>query len=113
LLLPLEVALVALVLVLCTVYSSTNFVFSSLFCLYKTAIQASSHRFSSGRRGDRDGDGISLFMLRLPSVLQFFSPVSVISDLFAGSQSTVNAEVTGIPTLLIFRSSIPVALGWG
>lgn len=33
--------------------------------------------------------------------------------LFARSQSTVSAEVTGVSTLPTYRSSTPAALGWG
>jgi hypothetical protein len=89
---------VALVFIIFMVSSSTNFAFSSLFCLSKATVWPSSHHFSSGRRDDGDGAGVSHFMLAFP-----LSPVSVISGLLARSQSTVCAvphwKHTGRPSL--------------
>jgi hypothetical protein len=102
-------------LVLWAVSSSTNCFFNSLFCLFKVAVQASGHRFSSGRSVERGDEGVcagvSLFALALPPVA-VFSPVFNVDDLPVRSLLTVSSEMTGIPTLPAYQSSISAVLGW-
>jgi hypothetical protein len=72
LLLLLEAALVFLDLVFCSVSAQTNFAFSPLICRSKAATWACSRRFLSGRVGDGDGAGVTLFALALPPAAQHF-----------------------------------------
>jgi hypothetical protein len=75
-------------------------------------MQTSSHHFSSGRRDDYWHWHLALRTVSSSSHT-VCSPVSVVSNLLARSQSTFSAKVTGISTLPTSRSSKPVALGWG
>jgi hypothetical protein len=66
----------ALVLVIWAVSNSINFAFSSIFCLSKVSIQASSRHFLSDRSFKQGnwgiGSGIFLFPLANPPVVQSF-----------------------------------------
>jgi hypothetical protein len=122
LLLLFSVAVVALILVLLAVSSSTHFAFSSLFYFSRVAIWTSSHCLLSGRSVKLVDEsvviGISLFILALPPVAQsFLQSLSITSSASLGQQSVLrwtafpHCQHTGHPYLWCSASGSCVPTG--